>query len=65
MAVVNVTIYIIVDPKGDRTYVSTTPPSKERLEAFAKTGVRVYKTQVTVPEARQIPSLASSTEWLV
>jgi hypothetical protein len=44
-------IYIVVDDKGDRPYVSTSPPSAERLEALRARGCRLYVAPVHVPEA--------------
>ena len=40
-------IWIVVDPKGDRPYVSTTPPTT--LDRKGGT-VKVYKTVVGLPD---------------
>lgn len=35
-------VYVVIAPDGDRPYVSTTPPSAERLKIAEEKGWRVY-----------------------
>jgi hypothetical protein len=42
-------IYVVIDPKGDRPYVSTTPPTRERVAALVEQGCRVFSLTAILP----------------
>lgn len=44
-----VEVYVIVDPKGDRPYVSTTRPSDERIRSLEEQGCEVWTADVLIP----------------
>jgi hypothetical protein len=45
-----VTIYVIMEPGGDRPYLSHTPPT----EYQKKDGAKVYLVEANIPEFAQI-----------
>ena len=45
-----VQIWIIIDPKGDRPYVSTAAPTAERREALKSQGCEIYLANIVLPE---------------
>lgn len=48
--------YVIVHPKADRDYVSTTPPSSERILRIRAEGGEVYEASILIPgKARPLP----------
>lgn len=42
-----VNVYITIDPKGDRPYVSTSPPPKDLDRSK---GIKVYLVEAHIPE---------------
>jgi len=46
-----VNVYITIDPKGDRPYVSTQPPPKELDRSK---GVKVYLVEAFIPDEPRV-----------